>query len=587
MVTQGQNKTWRIDGWQNGIGSSPLYGFSDMRNMNVSTLPGLAKLNWELRSQTIPQVTAPTFTADAGTDIITLSSNLEGSSNVLLTYQAFTLTTTGTLPAGLSLSTTYYAIRLSSTTMKIATTLANAVSATAINITDAGTGTHTFNLIRPARIKHFTRKPDSYIFALDETGRLWFDDQGSGGSVYQWYLLDGNTRTNAEGDGLVYWKNYVFVFRNSAIDVLAVSGLTTYTITWSNSWQAINGNSRNHTAIVGQDDIIYFCNGEGTSLGKYFIGSIAEATAPFAPGTGASFTFNAGALDLPKQPISLCELGSNLLIGTTGREIYPWNRIAPSFSIPIVVNESNIYSMVNRNNIAYIFAGQTGTIYSTTGSNVSNVNKIPDHLTGGFYTTQLNAVYFNQAIPLGQKILFSLKTSTEGYVCSLDPENNNAISIENTFSIGSTTITEVGGIFRINDSAYFVSWETSSAASIDYNRPYLCDNYESFCTTEFFSPADATASATLNQIEISLIKPLTTGQAVRISYRLSYADAFTELLDVSYTTYGAIQQKVFSGGDIPALSVSDVDRIQIKVEIDTVASSLTTPELEYIDLIFN
>lgn len=48
-----------------------------------------------------------------------------------------------TLPAGLSAGTDYFAIRASATTIKLATSLANAQAGTAIDITDQGTGTHT------------------------------------------------------------------------------------------------------------------------------------------------------------------------------------------------------------------------------------------------------------------------------------------------------------------------------------------------------------------------------------------------------------------------------------------------------------
>lgn len=51
--------------------------------------------------------------------------------------------TTGTLPAGMS-ATTYYVIYVDVDTIKVATSLANAVAGTAVNITAAeGTGTHT------------------------------------------------------------------------------------------------------------------------------------------------------------------------------------------------------------------------------------------------------------------------------------------------------------------------------------------------------------------------------------------------------------------------------------------------------------
>ena len=84
-----------------------------------------------------------TFTADASTDICT-HSNIN-----LFPYTRVRLTTTTTLPAGLALATDYYVIKVTDTTIKLATSYANAVAGTAINITDAGTGTHTINTLLP------------------------------------------------------------------------------------------------------------------------------------------------------------------------------------------------------------------------------------------------------------------------------------------------------------------------------------------------------------------------------------------------------------------------------------------------------
>lgn len=52
------------------------------------------------------------------------------------------LTTTDTLPAGLSLATDYYVIFVGAGTIKLATSLKLAVEGTAVAFTDAGTGTH-------------------------------------------------------------------------------------------------------------------------------------------------------------------------------------------------------------------------------------------------------------------------------------------------------------------------------------------------------------------------------------------------------------------------------------------------------------
>lgn len=89
-----------------------------------------------------------TFTANAGTDVCTWTSTASKSYNVLNGTRV-RLTTTTTLPAGLSLATDYYVIKLSDTTFSLATSYANAVAGTAINITDAGTGTHTVTWLLP------------------------------------------------------------------------------------------------------------------------------------------------------------------------------------------------------------------------------------------------------------------------------------------------------------------------------------------------------------------------------------------------------------------------------------------------------
>lgn len=55
------------------------------------------------------------------------------------------LTTTDTLPTGLSLLTDYYVIVVNSGTIKLATSFALALAGTAVEFDDAGTGTHTIS----------------------------------------------------------------------------------------------------------------------------------------------------------------------------------------------------------------------------------------------------------------------------------------------------------------------------------------------------------------------------------------------------------------------------------------------------------
>ena len=60
--------------------------------------------------------------------------------NKLVTGSRVRITSTGAIPSGLLAATDYYAIKTSTTTFKLADTLANAIAGTAITITDAGSG---------------------------------------------------------------------------------------------------------------------------------------------------------------------------------------------------------------------------------------------------------------------------------------------------------------------------------------------------------------------------------------------------------------------------------------------------------------
>lgn len=85
---------------------------------------------------TVTTPSAGAFTA-ADTDICTKSAH------GMKTGLKVQVSTTTTLPAGLSAATDYYVIYLSASTFSLAASLSDANAGTAIDITDAGTGTHT------------------------------------------------------------------------------------------------------------------------------------------------------------------------------------------------------------------------------------------------------------------------------------------------------------------------------------------------------------------------------------------------------------------------------------------------------------
>jgi microcystin-dependent protein len=81
------------------------------------------------------------FTANPSTDELTAASAHAFNRSGIPVQ----LVTTGTLPAPLSTVTTYWVIWVSATVFQLATSRANAISGSFINITTTGTGIHTFN----------------------------------------------------------------------------------------------------------------------------------------------------------------------------------------------------------------------------------------------------------------------------------------------------------------------------------------------------------------------------------------------------------------------------------------------------------
>ena len=167
IINTGTNLTWQqlkdtttnATGIQHGGDVSPDYKVilnASAYTAAATTAPGMAMLVDLLgfyRVTSVTTITAQattntlvafsTFTADASTDIIT-HSNIN-----LMNYSKVQVSSTTTLPAGLSAATNYFVIKVTDTTCKLATSYANAVAGTAINITDAGTGTHSINTLLP------------------------------------------------------------------------------------------------------------------------------------------------------------------------------------------------------------------------------------------------------------------------------------------------------------------------------------------------------------------------------------------------------------------------------------------------------
>lgn len=85
----------------------------------------------------------PSNKAFTSADVSTGSDTITITAHGLLTGTKVTLTTSGVLPTGLAVLTDYYVIAASANTIKLATSQANALAGTAIDISGAGSGSST------------------------------------------------------------------------------------------------------------------------------------------------------------------------------------------------------------------------------------------------------------------------------------------------------------------------------------------------------------------------------------------------------------------------------------------------------------
>ena len=550
------NKPLVINNWEEGIAASPHLGFGLLKNVEIWSYPGAVRAGKKPVTMFHPAY-ASTFTADDSTDICTATAHVPNLSTCVQ------LTTTGTLPAGLSLSTNYFVIRLSSTTFKLASTIALAEAGTGIDITDTGTGTHTITTVNPGTVTHIVKDPrTSTTFLIDSNGVVWFND----GSMY--YVLSTNTATtNASGNGLAVfrgsdnWATYLFAFRNKAIDVINVYGTSNrWTPVWIYGWNPATGGSGamwmntyagipgSHHAIVGQDNIIYYTDGR-------YIGSIAEnAGHVFNPADTSTFTALQQALDLPLDSWAywLEQLGVNLLISVSNdKYIYPWDRSSDSYGLPIPIGECG-GKMKNIGNVVYILAGTRGNIYYTQGTYSRLFATLPVYLTNNdptSYGYSENGVYWGgiEAV-LGRLIVGVGAVSGQSGVYMIDP--NGVMTLDNYPSTGQAPVT---ALLADADGLYYMGYAGGADMFRGISLRYT--SRECVIQSQLFRIGNKTEKTKFSSVEVQIANGIEGN--ITLGYRTDLTSAFT-----TFATFTTDTENTSYETDIGLI---DLENVQIQV----------------------
>lgn len=555
------NKDIEIKNFQQAVAQSPYLGHALMRNVDIDSFPGAMRVRSKMLSMPI-LVTSRTFTADAGTDICTASATLvtTAMSDAGNNFQsaAVQFTTTGTLPAGLSLSTTYFISYITDTTFKVSTNWNNSQTGVYIDITGAGSGTHTISPIQFGTVYQqglVRDKRNGRYFAQDSNGRVWFSTNGT-----TFFLLDGNSLTGAFGNGLALFRTsdgsatYLFVFRSASIDVINVfADSNVATPVWTTNWKSLNsgaGTGNRHQALVGQDNIIYFTDDR-------FVGSIQEKPGfVFDPATAGTYTFNSQALTLPQNELAYCleEINTYLLTGsTTSNSIYPWDRVSVSYTIPLRVPEKGTYEMKNIGQKVVILAGTKGNIYSTQGTYVTLLCEIPTYLTNNSTSLGSNIItwgglaYRSGNVVLGVNMVFN--SAASGLYVLYD---DGRIVQDNTPSAGATSAT---AIYADAEVGYVIGYNGGA----DYNtttRP-AAGTFAAVYQSAMYAVGNKTQKAKFSKLEIQTGR--NQGGQVRVSYRTDLSAAFTAV-----TTFTSTAQSYTTDSGL-----TDLENIQFQLEFDS------------------
>lgn len=168
-----------------------LLGFNVFRNAGVPTNVGITEV----------------ATANATTNVVTNTTN----AYPLRDLDRVRFTTTNTLPAGLSVDTDYYvfAADVSAGTFKVATTAANAVAGTQVDITDTGTGTHSV-----------TRREDLGGFAVTRSAILTAFAPLTPSRAMQSQLADYQVVEDDDSDLTIEYKHIVYPDTNKEVQVI-------------------------------------------------------------------------------------------------------------------------------------------------------------------------------------------------------------------------------------------------------------------------------------------------------------------------------------------------------------------------------
>ncbi len=588
-----------FSGHSQGIAQSPYEGISDMRNLNIVSIPDEASVNFAT-SQISPPIIAngTVSSADNSTHYLTYTgaSGLENNMAIQFNVSGLTL-------GSVSAATTYWITNLNGAgagTFTLSSTYPVGASSTLVNVTN-GVGTFTVSYIGKNLITGSTNDVpkffaydslDQCYFMLTTSGALWSNIQVTTSGYWTYMGASGTADTNA-GQGLVYYQasdgtRWVFVFNSETIDYFDLVALS-----WTYGWNPGTGTTHQtaylktngsvptagHKAILAPDNKIYYC--DSNWIGRWYQ---AASGTPFVPTTQSTYIFDQTPVLPYNQPAQcLAVLGNNVLIGSTNNIIYSWNTINTLPNFPLFISESNVPDIVTVNTNAYILAGNRGRVYISNGSQADFYCKLPDHLSGtvepyytwGGITSNKNQLYFSALVTTNA----GTATNTMGGVWAIDLggmfaeyQTGHALRMVNQLSYGTYAGYATCLIPNFTSSpagtGIYIGWQGGSSdlspCGIDgtISTPYT--GSQAYIDYDLVPIATLLIPKVFKTVEYKLAVPLVSGESVSIQYRTEFDAPFTNIFTSS--TVG-----IYS--DYSPVNFDNTQWIQLRAVLNSTASS--------------
>ena len=617
-----------ISGWEKGVASSPHKGIGDLKNVNISTEEGEASVNYSRVRQDQVPVVAATMTNSGSSTTFSYSGVLNAGTWIKVNSH------TGS-PGTTDNNYYYVAPIISGTSYTLwsdfgVTQITSGAGASTINFT-----TLTMGAPIDYTIEQFGTAGNKYrYYILDKNGVIWISGTSAApsgsagglssstiwsaitphgtvatditafdnneGSINIQYVTDANNKISA--DYLIVFSASQILYGKNSDN----SGWPSITGAAFNAWKTLNySGGFSHHSILGNDQVIYFCDGPGVGV------IYQKAGQTFDPANSATYSYvNAQYMMAPNDAatrITQIPSGNSIsvIVGGVQNNLYVYPDVqASSSSKPINVvwmPEANVQYFVQANNYIIIFCGNKGNIYLTNGSSVVPIGTVPDYIAGSVTYVQDPYFVWGGAMYLRGRIFFSVKDQTAthtgncGGVWSFVPTFNYfpqqdvglAMRLENVSSQSAThgyngyaTILFAGqetAAQQANGPQYVAGWNQVTGAtttnSIDFSNTTPYTGGQALIESDAIPVGTFLRKKTFQQMEYHLSTPLVAGESIALNYRTDLTSAFASAGTVVTEATPASGNGSVVSGAITGLDFQKAQLVQFQIVLTSTVSS--------------